>query len=105
MPLDFLRPRCRGSEASPELRAVDLPCRVTACGAKDLGRYDPLGVSVYAKQRVDGHDRAQLERLCRYIMRPPLSQERLERRTDGRLELTLKNVWKDGRPGALAGAP
>jgi hypothetical protein len=29
-------------------------------------------------------------------MRPPLSQERLEWRTDGRLELTLKNVWKDG---------
>jgi hypothetical protein len=29
-------------------------------------------------------------------MRPPLSQERLEWRPDGRLELTLKNVWKDG---------
>ena len=29
-------------------------------------------------------------------MRPPLSQERLEWRTDGRLELTLTNVWKHG---------
>ena len=34
-------------------------------------------------------------------MRPPLSQERLERRVDGRLELTLKNVWKDGTRALL----
>ncbi len=43
-----------------------------------------------------GNDRKQLERLCRYVMRPPLSQERLEWRNDGRLLLSLKNVWKDG---------
>lgn len=55
-----------------------------------------VNVNVYAKQRVDGRDRPQLERLCRYVMRPPLSQERLQWRPDGRLELTLKNVWKDG---------
>ena len=57
---------------------------------------EALGVNVYAKQLVDGRDRAQLERLCRYVMRPPLSQERLEWRSDGRLLLTLKNVWRDG---------
>jgi len=57
---------------------------------------EALGVSVYAKQLVHGRDRPQLERLCRYLMRPPLSQERLALRDDGRLELTLKNVWKDG---------
>jgi hypothetical protein len=62
---------------------------------------EALGVSVYAQQVVHGHDRAQLERLCRYVMRPPLSQERLERRVDGRLELTLKNVWKDGTRALL----
>jgi len=55
-----------------------------------------LGVNLYAKQVVDGRDRPQLERLCRYVMRPPLSQERLEWRPDGGLLLTLKNVWKDG---------
>ena len=48
------------------------------------------GVNVRARQCVDGRDRAQLERLCRYITRPPLSQERLRRRADGRLELELK---------------
>jgi hypothetical protein len=57
---------------------------------------EALGVSLYARQLVDGCDRHKLERLCRYVMRPPLSQERLGWRTDGRLELELKNVWKDG---------
>jgi transposase len=54
------------------------------------------GVNVHAKQLVDGRDRKQLERLCRYITRPPFSQDRLELRTDGRVELALKRVWRDG---------
>jgi len=62
---------------------------------------EALGVSVYAKQRVHGHDRAQLVRLCRYVLRPPLSQERLALREDGRLTLTLKSVWKDGTRALL----
>jgi hypothetical protein len=54
------------------------------------------GVNVHAKQWVDGRDRRQLERLCRYITRPPVAQDRLERRADGRLELGFKRPWKDG---------
>jgi hypothetical protein len=54
------------------------------------------GVNVHAKQYVDGRDRRQLERLCRYITRPPIAQDRLERRADGRLELSFKRPWKDG---------
>ncbi len=54
------------------------------------------GINVHAKQVVDGRDRRQLERLCRYSMRPPVAQERLERLADGRLELRLKHAWKDG---------
>ena len=55
-----------------------------------------LGVHLCAKQLVDGRDRAQLERLCRYVLHPPLSQERLGWREDGRLLLTLKHVWNHG---------
>ena len=36
------------------------------------------------------------ERLCRYITRHPLAQDRLELRPDGKLVLTLKSFWKDG---------
>jgi hypothetical protein len=54
------------------------------------------GINVHARQVVDGRDRRQLERLCRYITRPPVAHERLERLADGRLELRLKHAWKDG---------
>jgi hypothetical protein len=68
--------------------------------ADERGSAEPvaqaLGGNLYAQQHVDGRDRKQLERLCRYVMRPPLSQERLAFRSDGRLELTLKNTWKNG---------
>jgi hypothetical protein len=37
-----------------------------------------------------------LAALLSYITRPPLALERLSRRADGRLELALKSVWKDG---------
>lgn len=57
---------------------------------------EALGISVYAKQLVDGRDRKQLERLARYITRPPLALERLSQRADGLLELALKSIWKDG---------
>jgi len=62
---------------------------------------EALGVNVHAQQLVDGRDRKQLERLARYITRPPLAQDRLELRADGRLELTLKKVWKDGTRAVL----
>jgi hypothetical protein len=59
------------------------------------------GVNVHAKQVVDGRDRPQLERLCRYIARPPLALDRLELRPDGRYEVTLKSPWKDGTRALL----
>jgi hypothetical protein len=54
------------------------------------------GVNLHARQIVDGRDRRQLERLCRYITRPPIAQDRLTVRSDGTLELELKSIWKDG---------
>ncbi len=54
------------------------------------------GVNVHAARVVDGRDRKQLERLCRYLARPPLSDERLSELPDGRLRLELKTPWSDG---------
>ena len=80
------------------LRLVVSPQPTAAATGNDNA--DPVaevrGINLHARQRVDGHDRRQLERLCRYITRPPVAQERLEERPDGRLELALKSVWKDG---------
>jgi hypothetical protein len=54
------------------------------------------GFNVHAQRFIDGRDRPQLERLCRYLSRPPLSNERLQLRPDGRLRLELKTPWSDG---------
>jgi hypothetical protein len=60
------------------------------------GRLEVRGVNVHAKQLVDGRDRRRVERLCRYLLRPPIAHEHLQRRADGRLLLSFKSVWKDG---------
>src|ERR1019366_1824275 len=41
-------------------------------------------------------DRDAVERLARYILRPPLAQNHLERLPDGRVVLHLKRTWRDG---------
>jgi hypothetical protein len=45
---------------------------------------------------VPAHDRRRLERLCRYVARPPLALDRLEATSDGRLTYRLKTPWRDG---------
>lgn len=42
------------------------------------------------------HDRAALERLCRYGARPAFAQERLAWTADGRIAYKLKRPWPDG---------
>jgi hypothetical protein len=54
------------------------------------------GVNVHAKVRVDGDDRTHKERLCRYLGRPPIAEERLSQMDDGRRHYELKRAWKDG---------
>jgi len=54
------------------------------------------GFNVHAKVVVDGRDRPRLERLCRYLARPPIAKDRLERTSDGRLRYELKKPWRDG---------
>jgi len=46
--------------------------------------------------RVAPLDRKGLERLCRYVSRPPLGRERLEEQPDGSILLRLKTPWSDG---------
>lgn len=52
------------------------------------------GFSPHATVRVATHDRKRLERLCRYITRPALSDERVQ--CDAAGQLQLKSPWRDG---------
>jgi len=54
------------------------------------------GFDLHANVWVSAHDRAGLERLVRYVLRPPFAQERLRLRSDGRVVLELKTAWHDG---------
>jgi hypothetical protein len=54
------------------------------------------GVSLHANVAVPARDRRRLERLCRYVARPPVATERLSRMEDGRLLYRLKHRWRDG---------
>ena len=51
---------------------------------------DVDGFSLHAAVRIEAHDRKRLERLCRYITRPALSQERIQVNAAGQVELRLK---------------
>jgi hypothetical protein len=54
------------------------------------------GYSLHAGVGFKATDRAGLERLCRYILRPPLAKDRLQRRDDGSVVVGFRRVWSDG---------
>ena len=53
------------------------------------------GFDLHAGVTVPGH-RARLERLCRYVLRPPVTGDRLAVAADGRVVLRLRHPWADG---------
>ena len=54
------------------------------------------GFNLHAGVSVSARNRTKLERLLRYMARPALSNERLEKLHDGRISLRLKRPWHDG---------
>jgi len=54
------------------------------------------GFDLHARQAIRGGNRDALERLARYILRPPLAQARLERGPQGSVVLHMKRAWRDG---------
>ena len=54
------------------------------------------GFDLHANITVAADDRAGVERLCRYVLRPPVAQDRLSLTPDGLVLVTLKAEWHDG---------
>jgi hypothetical protein len=64
------------------------------------------GFSLHAGVRIHANDRQGLERLCRYLARPPFALERLSELPDGRLAYRMKrprggSLWLVLTPGEL----
>ena len=54
------------------------------------------GFDLHAAVVVPPRDRARLERLCRYTLRPPIATDRLHLTADGPVMLDLRHRWADG---------
>jgi Mn-dependent DtxR family transcriptional regulator len=54
------------------------------------------GFNLHAGVTIRQGDRAGLERLCPYLLRPPLSHDRLERLDEDHIGLRLKTPYRDG---------
>jgi hypothetical protein len=59
------------------------------------------GFNVHAGVVIAASDRKGLERICRYLARPPLGRERLERTDSGDLFIRFKRAWRDGTTGIV----
>jgi hypothetical protein len=74
--------------------------RVTMLGGKEFALGPRCaayaGYNLHANVALRASDRVELERLCRYILRPPLAVKRLERLPDGRVRVGMKRIWSDG---------
>ena len=66
-----------------------------ACHAQANGFDLHAGVVVPAGQR------ERLERVVRYVLRPPVAQERLHLTGDGQVRLDLRHPWRDGTTGVV----
>ena len=78
----------------PRSRVIDPARARPASDAAWLGAVG--GFNLHAGVALSAFDRDGRERLCRYLLRPPISDERLTLREDGRVELALKTPWRDG---------
>jgi predicted component of type VI protein secretion system len=54
------------------------------------------GFSLHAGISVEADQREKLERLTRYVSRPPVSVERLDRTAQGQVRYRLKTPYRDG---------
>ena len=58
-------------------------------------------MGLHAAVRVGEGKRERLERLCRYVARPPLAQDRLSVTRRGEVVYRFRRPWKNGRTAVL----
>ena len=56
----------------------------------------PADLSLHAGVSTEAHQRDKLERLCRYICRPAVSEKRLALTSNGNIRYQLKTPYRDG---------
>jgi len=59
------------------------------------------GFDLHAGLVVPAGQRERLERVCRYALRPPVTEERLHLTGEGQVRLELRQPWRDGTTDVL----
>src|SRR5277367_2691851 len=84
-----------GADA-PLFHPVPAPESSDLLEAEPNGAARAGGFSLHAGVDIASHQREKLERLCRYVSRPPVASERLALTASGQVRYTLKTPYRDG---------
>jgi hypothetical protein len=86
-----------GPRAGQKLSTLQtVPPRLLGLEAEPNGAARAGGLSLHAGVDIASHQREKLERLCRYVSRPPVASERLALTASGQVRYTLKTPYRDG---------
>jgi hypothetical protein len=55
-----------------------------------------FGMNLHSATTADGRDRRQLERICRYLLRPPFAHDAVTALPGGRVRVSFKAPWRGG---------
>lgn len=87
-----------GPRAGQPVRRLRSAADVTTTGRRSA-RLE--GFSLHAAVAVPARRRDQLEKLCRYLVRPPLALDRLTESSGGQLLYRFRRAWSDGSTALL----
>jgi Putative transposase len=87
-----------GPRAGQPVRRLRSAAAVTVTGRRSA-RLE--GFSLHADVAVPARRRGQVEKVCRYILRPPLAVERLTESTGGQVLYQFRRPWSDGSTALL----
>ena len=67
-------------------------------GPRAMGKLcaQDMGFNLHAARRIAAEDKEGRESLCRYILRPPVANQRLRLLPEGNVHLRFKRPWSDG---------
>jgi len=85
-----------GSNAGMRPERLRAGLHSTPKGLGDPCHANVGGFDLHAAVAVPAGDRTRLEHLARYVLRPPVAQDALERAPDGRVLLRIRRPWSDG---------
>jgi ribosomal protein S27E len=86
-----------GTKAGQKLFTLQLlPARPLEEAGDPSGAVRAGGFSLHAGVDIAPHQRGKLERLCRYVSRPPVASERLALTASGQVRYALKTPYRDG---------